>query len=227
MIKSFPSSDDYAELLSEMLGRRARFGESLELYFYEKINLLNRLEIEDKRAVDCLLHGIDDRSVRLGVKAANCQEPEQVLIYLQSIKQRPREPDKIKGSQNKRPKLVTESSSTAGSGSKPIKSALSTIICYNCNEQGHYSFKCTKKITKCTVCNKLEHLTIDCPRLPLNDKNNGAKEKTVILVKLDKVNDNKYVRNLKVNGQPVVGYIDLGSQCTLLRHNRAVGMGIA
>lgn len=84
--ESFPSSDDYAELLSEMLTRRAQFGESLELYFYEKVNLLNRLEIVGKRAIDCLLHGIDDHSVRLGAKAANCKEPEQVLKYFQSIK---------------------------------------------------------------------------------------------------------------------------------------------
>ncbi|KMQ84342.1 retrovirus-like pol polyprotein, partial [Lasius niger] len=55
------------------------------------------LEIGGKRAVDCLLHGIDDRSVRLGAKAADCKEPKHVLKYMQSIKQRPRESDKSKG----------------------------------------------------------------------------------------------------------------------------------
>jgi len=168
-----------------MLARRARFGESLELYFYDKINLLNRLEIGGKCAVDCLLHGIDDRSVRLGAKAANCKEPEHVLKYLQSVKQRPREPDKIRGIQSKRLENVTENSSTTNSRFKPVKSATSTITCYNCNERGHYSFKCTKKITKCTVCNKLGHLATSCPRLPSDDKGNDAKEKTVMLVKLN------------------------------------------
>lgn len=70
LIESFPSCDDYTELLSEMLARRVRFGESLKLYFYEEMNLLNRLEIGGKRAVDCLLRGVDDRSVRLDAKAA-------------------------------------------------------------------------------------------------------------------------------------------------------------
>lgn len=137
-----------------MLARRARFGESLELYFYEKINLLNRLEIEGKRAVDCLLHGIDDRSVRLGAKATNCKEPEQVLKYFQSIKQRSRVSGKIRNIHNKRSDSVIESSgtNTAGNGPKSAKPAPSTTItCYNCNEQRYYSFKCNKKIMKCTV----------------------------------------------------------------------------
>lgn len=135
--ESFPSSDDYAELLSEMLTRRAQFGESLELYFYEKVNLLNRLEIEDKQAIDCLLHGIDDHSVRLGAKAANCKEPEQVLKYFQSIKQRPRETERIRNTQNKRSDPVLENSGThtASNGSRSTKPVSSTTItCYNCNE---------------------------------------------------------------------------------------------
>lgn len=210
LIESFPSSDDYAELLSEMLARRARFGESLELYFYEKINLLNRLEIGGKWAVDCLLHGIDDRSVRLDAKAADCKEPEHVLKYLQSIKQRPRESDKIKGTYNKRLETVPESNSTAGSGFKPVKSATPTITCYNCNEQGHHSFECTKKIMKCTVCNKLGYLAINCPRLPPNANSSDTKEKTVMLVNLDEI---KKIHN---EGKWLIHYMDLGSQCTLL-----------
>lgn len=65
LLESFPSSDDYAELLTEMLTKRVTYNESLELYYYEKINLLNRCEIYGKRAVDCLLYGIEDRSLRL------------------------------------------------------------------------------------------------------------------------------------------------------------------
>lgn len=143
------SSDDYAELLSEMLARRARFGESLELYFYEKINLLNRLEITGKRAVDCLLHEIDDRSVRLGAKAANCEEPEQVLKYFQSVKQRPREIDKVRSNLNKRSDLASSSGVVSNNTKTTKPQSSTTITCYNCNEPGHYSFKCTIKITKC------------------------------------------------------------------------------
>lgn len=36
LLESFPSSDDYAELLTEMLSKRVKFNESLELYYFEK-----------------------------------------------------------------------------------------------------------------------------------------------------------------------------------------------
>lgn len=72
LIRFLVVTSDYAELSTEMLSKRVKYSESLELYYYEKINLLNRCEISGKRAVDCLLYGIEDRFLRLGAKAAKC-----------------------------------------------------------------------------------------------------------------------------------------------------------
>lgn len=69
-----------------MLAKRARFNDSLEEYFYDKIILLNRCDITGKRAVDCLVFGIEDRSVRLGAEAARFDSPEQLLPFLKSAK---------------------------------------------------------------------------------------------------------------------------------------------
>ncbi|XP_070526479.1 uncharacterized protein [Cardiocondyla obscurior] len=203
-----------------MLAKRTRYDKSLEIYFYEKINLLHRLEIKGKRAVDCLVHGVEDRSVRLSAKAAKCEEPEQVLKFFQSVKQRLREFDKNRNASHKinEPVISNENTSSTNSSvgiKKP--SMASQVICYNCNEQGHYSFKCTKKIIKCTVCNKLGHLTINCSKLPSDVKNADVKEKAVMLVKMGNMSNNKYKLNVEINGQPMVGYVDLGSECTLLR----------
>lgn len=174
LIESFPSSGDYAELLTEMLSRRVKYNESLELYYYDKINLLNRCEIEGKRAVDCLLYGIDDRSLRLGAKAVKCQKPEQVLEYFLSINQQTRDTDKsIKLSYDRKTSNVTGNTNLIVKQSefKTFKpQTVASVKCYNCNESGHYSFKCTKKILKCNICNKLGHTSVDCPRLP-GDKN--------------------------------------------------------
>lgn len=129
--QSFPSSEDYAELLTEMLSKRAKFNDSLEHYYYEKINLLNRCEIYGRRAVDCLLYGIEDRSLRLGAKAAKCQEPEQVLTYFQSIKQNLREPDKSRVNFDKRsntnPSLSSNSSKPMGTNSETKTSKTNNI----------------------------------------------------------------------------------------------------
>lgn len=233
--QSFPSSEDYAELLTEMLSKRAKFNDSLEHYYYEKINLLNRCEIYGKRAVDCLLYGIEDRSLRLGAKAAKCQEPEQVLTYFQSIKQNLREPDKSRVNFDKRsntnPSLSSYSSKPMGTNSETKTSKsnnIASVVCFNCNEPGHFSSRCTKKILKCNVCSKLGHLSINCPRLPSDSVNkiDKPKEKDVMRIETNNTNDSKYLIDLKLNGEVVQGYVDLGSQCTLIRCSEAVKRGI-
>ncbi|KAL0902042.1 hypothetical protein ABMA27_000009 [Loxostege sticticalis] len=233
LIDSFPSSDDYAELLTEMLSKRVKFNESLELYYYEKINLLNRCEIFGKRAVDCLLYGIEDRSLRLGAKAAKCQEPEQVLSYFQSIKQQTRENDRTKvNGQDRRGQTNNQTNSNSrqfANSDGRLKSQTSTsVVCYNCSETGHFSFRCPKKILKCNVCNRLGHTTINCPQLPneSNKSNEKKSDKSVMQVDVDDSSNNKYFTSLKVNGNNTEGYIDLGSQCTLMQRNEAIRMGI-
>ncbi|CAB3262121.1 unnamed protein product, partial [Arctia plantaginis] len=169
-------------------------------------------------------------------KAAKCQEPEQVLRYFQSIKQQPREPDRSKFNYDKRTNITSSLSSnnvrqTAnGSETKTLKlHNNASIVCFNCNEPGHYSSKCTKKILKCNICSKLGHLSVNCPRLPSDHANNinEPKEKMVMCIETNNFNDNKYLMNLKLNGVVVQGYVDLGSQCTLIRHSEAVARGIS
>ncbi|CAG9570555.1 unnamed protein product [Danaus chrysippus] len=45
-----------------------------------------RCAIYGRRAVDCMLHGIDDRAIRVGAQAAQFSEPEQVLKYFRAVK---------------------------------------------------------------------------------------------------------------------------------------------
>lgn len=126
LINSFPSSDDYAELLTEMLSKRVRYNEPLQFYYYEKINLLNRCEVYGKRAVDCLLYGIEDRSLRLGAKAAKCQEPEQVLQCFQSIKRQPQDIDKLnRSAQDKRSSTSIPTHSATHNVTRPFSNTSS------------------------------------------------------------------------------------------------------
>ncbi|XP_063838166.1 uncharacterized protein LOC135087294 [Ostrinia nubilalis] len=127
---AFPSDENYAQLLTEMLACKARFGESLEEYFYEKMVLLNRCKISGKNATDCILFGIDDRSVRTSAEAAQFTEPDKLLVYLRNVRV-PKRTDKSitplqpSNSEPKRQKFVKNVSN-----SKPTK-------CYNCGVEGH------------------------------------------------------------------------------------------
>lgn len=62
------------------------FNETLETYFYHKMNLLNRCQISGKKAIDCIIYGLEDQGMRLGAQAANYSQPEDLLAYFKSVK---------------------------------------------------------------------------------------------------------------------------------------------
>ncbi|CAB3251126.1 unnamed protein product [Arctia plantaginis] len=85
LMKCFPEDRNYADKLAEMLNRRSRREETLEEYFYEKAELVNRCHIKGKDAVDCIIHGIYDHNIRLNTQGSNYKRPSQLLRYLRSI----------------------------------------------------------------------------------------------------------------------------------------------
>lgn len=219
LIESFPCRQDYAELLTDMLAKRARYGEPLDQYYYSKINLINRCGITGRKAVDCVIHGIEDRAVRVGAQAANFREPEDVLKYLQTVRiGNNRETGDRQRSDRK---LSTLSSTQNKFKIEPDKKLV--IKCHNCNVEGHKSYKCTKTPHKCSVCNRIGHLEVYCRRKQLTTHNavlvddNTKTEKQIAVVNQDENPETKYVMEIEINGKLVLCQVDLGSQCTLLR----------
>lgn len=178
LVESFPCRQDYAEILIEMLGKHARYGESLEQYYYAKINLLNRCGIGGRKAVDCLLNGVEDRAVRVGAQAARFREPEDLLKYFKTVKTETARDVGNKPGQDRR--LPSQHQSNNREFAEANKTnAPTSFTCHNCNEVGHKSFKCTKPLAKCNSCNRRGHLDLYCRTKPITaqtkdtDKNSG------------------------------------------------------
>lgn len=203
---AFPSSENYGQLLSDMLALRAKFGDSLENYFYDKMILINRCKITGKEAVDCILFGIDDRSVRTGAEAVQFTDPDKLLVYLRNVKT------------FKRPDRSTVPYRTAAATdqtikAKPLRYENKIIKCYNCGQEGHPSFKCKLPLKKCDTCFKLGHVSTDCP-----SKNTVTKPNNSVMLVCDKdLAEDKYFKLANVNGNELHCYIDFGSQCTMMR----------
>ncbi|CAK1551548.1 unnamed protein product [Leptosia nina] len=218
--ESFPTRENYAELLTEMLNKRARYGESLDLYYYTKMNLLNRCEITGRRAVDCLLAGIDDRNVRVGGQSAEFKEPEQVLNFFKSVKVGN---DKINDSAKIRDREKRIHSSINNDKMPNISQGQKTqlgITCYNCNERGHPFFRCPKPKLHCSNCKLLGHLASDCPKLKQGAVTDN---KSKNILKIDDGQDTslKYKIPIKINNKLTSCVIDLGSEGTLIQLSEA------
>lgn len=157
LLSTFPSEENYGQMLSDMLAKRARFSDCLEEYYYDKLSLINRCGISGKRAVECILHGIDDRSVRLGAEAAQFDDPNKLLSYLRNARNT---------------KLYNERRINKG---QPQKSQNNPnprpTRCSNCKKDGHVTSQCTQPLKKCTRCSRIGHEAEQCfARLPVTEE---------------------------------------------------------
>lgn len=249
LLESFPCREDYAELLTEMLAKKVKYGESLEHYYYAKINLLNRCNISGKQAVDCLLYGVEDRAVKVGAQAAQFRDPKQVLKYFKTVKigqsrdnqdiiRRGRfgiNTNRADSSRTNNPAIRCFSCNEIGHPSFRCGKTVESVKCHNCNEIGHRSTKCEKPFAKCTTCNKVGHLTSNCykntGRFSIETGKdltsaNDPKHKQVSEVTCENTGINKYVMDIKVNGSVITCHVDLGSQCSLIRASDARSLGL-
>lgn len=204
---AFPSDDNYGQLLTTMLTKRARFNDSLEEYFYDKIMLLNRCEISGKRAVDCLVFGIDDRSVRLGAEAARFESPDQLLPFLKSAKTSSYVDRKARTRADSKQEVVQKNTNT----DRPIK-------CFNCLQDGHYKSQCPKPVVKCNKCMRFGHSTDACRAN--SSKNVDSLNKTskpVMCVESSETKSSKYFKQAIVNKSVCKCFIDFGSTVTLIK----------
>lgn len=218
--ESFPTRENYADLLSEMLNKRVRYGESLDLYYYSKMNLLNRCEITGKRAVDCLLAGIDDRNVRVGGQSAEFTEPEQVLKFLKSIKMGQDRNNSDAARNRDRDRRNNQSNDKASDRSSTNSQKYTNMTCYNCNERGHRFFQCPKPKLQCTNCKFLGHTINNCPKLK-QGPTNADKSKNVLTMESGYNSSLKYRIPIKVNDKLITCVLDLGSEGTLIRLSEA------
>lgn len=168
--KAFPSEENYGRLLEEMLGRNLLANESLREYFYEKLALLNRCEISGKKAVDCIIHGINDRSIQNGAQALSCDEPEDLLNFLSSQKILSVSNSKYKDWSSHKHNF----DKSGDPGTNSFNTYNSAVVCYNCNEKGHPYYRCSKPLLKCRCCNRVGHDDENCKIKSTNNNNSRS-----------------------------------------------------
>lgn len=226
--KAFPSESNYGALLSEMLDRRMKLGETIDEYYYDKMVLLNACSIDGKKAVDCLVYGIDDRTIRASASSARCHDPEDLLKFLKDLCRETNSSRFVKRS------ILANAPSGSALNDKYFKCNKSghraaqcrsrmtnDIFCFNCKEAGHISVKCPRPLIRCDNCKRFGHNISDCYRLKNDNRssNNSQSDKKTMITQTSKA-DSKYFKMATINNRiNIQSYVDFGSECTLIRQD--------
>lgn len=86
VVLAYAAYQSFGSLLPEMVYKTSDDEETLEDYYHGKVLALYRCGIEGKRAVECIIHGIRDDTVRNAAKDSGFRYPEELLQYLKSVK---------------------------------------------------------------------------------------------------------------------------------------------
>lgn len=229
LIRAFPSQENYGNILEEMLSKKCRTGDNIKEYFYEKIALLSRCEIGGRKAVDCVLHGILDISIRNGAQALKCEEPEDLLSYL--VSQKSRELNQGNQFRKRDNRGVAASNFYNKTDTYSSKVNSDNFTCYNCLEKGHTFHKCPKPLIKCVKCGRVGHNDNNCVKKALfgHIKSNQTTERQTLKIntrvstisnnnaKVVENDNNKYHKNVVLNDVTMKAFIDFGSDCSLIK----------
>lgn len=218
LLSAFPVEQNYGQVLEDMLKRKTKPNELIEVYYYEKVSLLNQCDITGRRAVDCIIHGITDRTMRSSALALRCEEPDQLLKFLLSNNKEP--------SGQTMPFRDRNLSSSDGRQSNRANTKLNpNLFCYNCKEKGHPYSRCPKPLVKCSACDRVGHRSDDC-----RSKNDPSSNKAVNTAKTMCISNSnpshKFIKQAIVNGNPVDAFIDLGSEVTLIKQSFVSQLGL-
>lgn len=225
LLDAFPCEQNYGQSLEEMLKRKSRLGEPIEVYFYEKLALLNQCEIEGKRAVDCIIHGLTDKTTKSSALTLRCSQPDQLLQFLMSNKESPSLYTNERTNYRSR---VNIESNIKTSGFRPNNRQNNfqrEPVCFNCKEKGHPYMKCPKPLIKCLQCHRFGHTVESCKLTPPQNNSvvNGS-QKTMCISSSNP--NSKYLKDVTINGVDSKAFVDFGSEASLIMESFALKLGL-
>jgi hypothetical protein len=235
LLDAFPCDQNYGQILEDMIKRKSKFNEPIEVYYYEKLSLINQCDIVGKRAADCIIHGITDRTLRSGALALRCAYPDQLLPYLISYKESNQISSDRFHVRNRHNTDAAHVGNNSNVPSRPYFKPGPTIGCYNCKEKGHSYLYCTKPVIKCTKCNRVGHIADNC-HTKLGDRMTSTNTAATVpkTMRIDFVEPNiasspssKFMKDVLVQGSSYRAFIDFGSDVTLIRESTAKELGIS
>lgn len=96
------------------------------------------------------------------------------------------------------------------------------IRCLNCKKEGHIVSQCKQPIKKCGKCFRIGHDTEHC----FTKTSQYPVEKSVNRVFNRDTSGDKYFKAAVINKIPLNAFVDLGSECSMLKYSEVSKLGI-
>ena len=218
----FPYIVNPADVHIEMVNTKRLAHETPEEYVYKMVAIGRRAELPECAIAKHIINGINDIELRKHISKnyTNCNLLLQdISIYVQ-YNPVVKTPFVVRQKTTNQPNTSTISTDPKQQ-EKPIQKQ---IVCYNFSKPGHISVKCPEpqRRDRCNICNKTGHRQSDCPnRLP------KATVNTIVNKTLsnDVTRPEAMKKNIKVNGNETIAFVDTGSNRTLIKKSFATKIG--
>lgn len=197
--EAFPTTHDFARDIREMISYRKTICESMTRYFYKKNSLLNRCNIKGENAVSCVIDGLP-LEIQGNAKAGNFKTPAELFsnFMCKFETKSPRQFGAVHDFQQRRtPYHQFRKNNRYNS---PVQR------CFRCDRPGHLAKNCFGRgsQSRCEQCGRKGHATEACYSSKLRMKQVNLLE--------NKVSNELYFKQIKLNDHQYRGYIDTGSQ---------------
>lgn len=197
-LKDFPSRVSVADIHRELIARKRNSNESLVEYYYAMLAIGKRGSVDEASILSYIINGLNDSSLTRTLLAMNPQTCSELLRSLENLT--------IQTYARKQTKNDEDDKTASVSGGAPTKG----VKCFNCNRFGHISTSCPQplKKPKCSKCAKIGHDASQC-------KGKG----TTVAAMTEESKDYcpPVMKDVTVNGKTYEGFVDTGSDFTLMR----------
>lgn len=226
LLKTFRTSRNMHKLLSDLLCHKPQPGDSLYEYHFKHLSVIDNLQLNftEKDKVSLIVGGIGDSNLASSIEAANITKLSVLSNYLKT-KVCPQSTEPVN------PEPVANTSKQNTFLRKPINRSRHQLpkICYCCGKSNHQRKDCHYKNKICNFCHKEGHIESACRRKAFiqNRSHSGSieqsKPKQVNLLESVK---NRFQKTVLINDISCHGFIDLGSDCSLITRKLATKLGL-
>lgn len=247
--RTFVGEVGITEKWTKMTARVQQKGESLNLYFHEKLKLCLDLGLNFAECKQRILVGLWDRTLCNVMLARLQHDPVELLHDLQEFEQISNERVNRIGTTKKEPSFVgattkpfrreTERKAEAYTEKRTERTAgenrnARQARCYNCGDVSHMSWQCDKPRGQiCYTCKKPSHISRDCPER-VSVKVEKIRDTKINMIELptkelesNTDDSNKFFKKVRLNErEPVSCFIDMGATVSIITEETANALGL-